>query len=170
MRKKIVYLSSIVLSLFVGAGIMYGIFYFFPNTIVEKVSENKVTVTDEGISAGVDNVYDAVVVVESLVRNSVISIGTGFVYKMEGNNAYIMTNHHVIEDAESVQLTFTNGDVVSADIVGSDEYADIAVLKVDKKYVLKVATLGSSEDMELGDTDFTIGTPLSKDYTGTVTR
>lgn len=170
MRKRIVYLSSIVLSLFVGAAIMYGLFYFFPNTIVEKVSENKVTVTDEGISDGVDNIYDAVVVVESLVRNSVISIGTGFVYKTDGNNAYVMTNHHVIEDAESVQLTFTNGDVVSADIVGSDEYADIAVLKIDKKYVLKVATLGNSEDMELGDTVFTIGTPLSKDYAGTVTR
>ncbi len=170
MRKKIVYLSSIVLSLFVGAGFMYGVFYFFPNIIVEKVTENKVMVTDEGISAGVNNVYNAVVVVESLVRNSVISIGTGFVYKTDGDNAYVMTNHHVILDAESVQLTFTNGDVITADIVGSDEYADIAVLKVDRKYILKVATLGSSEDMELGDTVFTIGTPLSKDYAGTVTR
>ena len=149
---------------------MYGVFYFFPNTIVEKVSENKVTVTDEGISDGVNNVYDAVVVVESVVKDSVISIGTGFVYKIVGNDAYVMTNHHVIENAERAQLTFTNGENVFADIIGSDAYADIAVLKVDKKYVLKVANLGDSENMALGDTVFTIGTPLSKDYAGTVTR
>ena len=149
---------------------MYGVFYFFPNTIVEKVSENKVTVTDEGISDGVNNVYDAVVVVESVVKDSVISIGTGFVYKIVGNDAYVMTNHHVIENAERAQLTFTNGENVFADIIGSDAYADIAVLKVDKKYVLKVANLGNSENMALGDTVFTIGTPLSKDYAGTVTR
>ena len=149
---------------------MYGVFYFFPNTIVEKVSENKVTVTDEGISDGVNNVYDAVVVVESVVKDSVISIGTGFVYKIVGNNAYVMTNHHVIENAERAQLTFTNGENVFADIIGSDAYADIAVLKVDKKFVLKVANLGNSENMALGDTVFTIGTPLSKDYAGTVTR
>ena len=149
---------------------MYGVFYFFPNTIVEKVSENKVTVTDEGISDGVNNVYDAVVVVESVVKDSVISIGTGFVYKIVGNDAYVMTNHHVIENAERAQLTFTSGENVFADIIGSDAYADIAVLKVDKKYVLKVANLGNSENMALGDTVFTIGTPLSKDYAGTVTR
>ena len=149
---------------------MYGVFYFFPNTIVEKVSENKVTVTDEGISDGVNNVYDAVVVVESVVKDSVISIGTGFVYKIVGNDAYVMTNHHVIENAERAQLTFTNGENVFADIIGSDAYADIAVLKVDKKFVLKVANLGNSENMALGDTVFTIGTPLSKDYAGTVTR
>ena len=149
---------------------MYGVFYFFPNTIVEKVSENKVTVTDEGISDGVNNVYDAVVVVESVVKDSVISIGTGFVYKIVGNDAYVMTNHHVIENAERAQLTFTSGENVFADIIGSDAYADIAVLKVDKKFVLKVANLGNSENMALGDTVFTIGTPLSKDYAGTVTR
>lgn len=149
---------------------MYGVFYFFPNTIVEKVSENKVTVTDEGISDAVNNVYDAVVVVESVVKDSVISIGTGFVYKIVGNDAYVMTNHHVIENAERAQLTFTNGENVFADIIGSDAYADIAVLKVDKKFVLKVANLGNSENMALGDTVFTIGTPLSKDYAGTVTR
>jgi len=55
-------------------------------------------------------------------------------------------------------------------VLGSDEYADIAVIKIDPKYVNKVAKLGSSKDMKLGDTVFTIGSPISADYKGTVTR
>lgn len=170
MRKKIIYFASVVLSIVLGASIMYGVIYFFPNTIVKTISENKVSVTDEGISEGVGNVYDAVVVVESLVRNTTISIGTGFVYKIDGDDAYVMTNHHVIEDAESIQLTFTNDEISTAELVGSDEYADIAILKIDKNDVIQVANIGSSVDMEIGDTVFTIGTPLSKNYAGTVTR
>lgn len=170
MRKKIIYFASVVLSIVLGASIMYGVIYFFPNTIVKTISENKVSVTDEGISEGVGNVYDAVVVVESLVRNTTISIGTGFVYKIDGDDAYVMTNHHVIEDAESIQLTFTNDEIITAELVGSDEYADIAILKIDKNDVIQVANISSSVDMEIGDTVFTIGTPLSKNYAGTVTR
>lgn len=170
MREKIVYFGSVVLSIVLGASIMYSVIYFFPNTIVKTISENIVSVTDEGISEGVENVYDAVVVVESLVRNTSISIGTGFVYKIDGNDAYVMTNHHVIEDAESIKLTSTNDEMITAELVGSDEYADIAILKIDKNDVIKVANMGSSVDMEIGDTVFTIGTPLSKNYAGTVTR
>ena len=51
-----------------------------------------------------------------------------------------------------------------------DEYADIAVIKIDEKYVTSVATLGSSEKSKLGDTVFAVGTPMSTEYRGTVTR
>mgnify|MGYP001120217285 FL=1 len=63
-----------------------------------------------------------------------------------------------------------SGDAVDATIIGDDEYADIAVIKIDKKYVTKVATLGSSESINVGDTVFTIGSPISSEYYGTVTR
>ena len=54
--------------------------------------------------------------------------------------------------------------------MGSDEYADLAVLRVDKSFVLQVATLGSSTDSEIGDTVFAVGTPVDVKYAGSVTK
>ena len=62
------------------------------------------------------------------------------------------------------------GETLDATLVGSDEYADIAVIKIDKKNIEKVAVIGSSEDAKVGDTVFTIGSPMSSNYSGTVTR
>ena len=64
----------------------------------------------------------------------------------------MLTNYHVIEDGDNVTVTFTNGDVVETEIVGHDEYADIAVLSVDSSYVTTVAQIGSSEEARVGDT------------------
>ncbi len=161
-----------LISLLVGALLMYGVFYFFPiarSQITNKL-EKEVTVTDEGISDAVDKLYDAVVVVESYSGNEQITSGSGFIYKTVGEKAYIVTNTHVIDEADKVYVTFTNGARKEATVVGKDEYSDIAVLSLDKEYILKVATLGSSEKMKLGDTVFTIGAPIASEYSGTVTR
>ena len=89
---------------------------------------------------------------------------------MYDDEGHIMTNHHVIEGADEVKVLLSNGETVLAEIIGSDEYADIAVLKIDKTKVLDVAKIGNSEELELGDTLFTIGTPMDLEYAGTVTR
>jgi len=60
--------------------------------------------------------------------------------------------------------------MVDAKVLGSDTYADIAVLSISKDAVLKVAEIGKSTDMELGDTLFTVGSPLGIEYMGTVTK
>jgi serine protease Do len=161
-----------LISLLVGALLMYGVFYFFPiarSQITNKL-EKEVTVTDEGISDAVDKLYDAVVVVESYSGNEQITSGSGFVYKTVGEKAYIVTNTHVIDEADKVYITFTNGTRKEVTVIGKDEYSDIAVLSIDEEYILKVATLGSSEEMRLGDTVFTIGAPIASEYSGTVTR
>ncbi len=169
-NKKSIIISLI--SLFVGALLMYGVFYFFPiarSQITNKL-EKEVTVTDEGISDAVDKLYNAVVVVESYANNKQITSGSGFVYKEVDSKAYIVTNTHVIDEADKVYVTFTNGTRKEVTVVGKDEYSDIAVLSIDEEYILKVATLGSSEKMKLGDTVFTIGAPIASEYSGTVTR
>lgn len=150
---------------------MYGVIYFFPNTIVQLVNNNLVTVTDKGINEGVNKVYDSVVVVKTISKDSgEIGTGTGFVYKTEGNNAFVMTNHHVINGGTEYKLIFSDNREVNATLIGSDEYADIAVLKVKKDDITLVATLGSNESTKIGDTVFTIGAPLGLEYAGTVTR
>ncbi len=163
------YLVIGILCVFLGCAGMYALIYFYPNTVINTISkvEKEVTVNENGISDGIDAVYDSVVVVENYQINKLAGIGSGFIYDASG---LILTNYHVIEDATEIKIILTSGDTVQATIVGSDEYADIAVLKIDKQYVTSVAKIGSSENMKLGDTVFAIGSPMSADYSGTVTR
>lgn len=163
----------LVISVFVlGALIMYGIIYRYPqqfSTIVTK-EESNVTITDAGIADAVAKVYDSVVIVSTYVNNTLTSTGTGFVYLVEDETAYIITNHHVIDGATTVNVTFTNGSIVKTTIVGSDEYEDVAVLSVDASEIIAVANIGTSEDMRLGDTTFAVGGPLDSEFSWTVTR
>lgn len=141
----------------------------FNQTIINK-SEKEVTVNENGIADAVEKLYDAVVVVQNYQKNTLASSGTGFVYKTDGDKAYILTNAHVVSGATSVKLIFTNNKTYDAEIVGSDTYSDIAVLSVNKDNIIKVAEMGSYEDARLGDTLFAIGAPLDSEYSWTVTR
>ena len=122
------------------------------------------------ISESVDKVYDAVVVVEGYSNKQLASTGTGFVYKKSDGKAYIMTNHHVVANCDSVKVLFTNGDETETKLVGSDAYSDIAVLSVKDTTKIKAATMGDSEKSKEGDTVFTVGSPEGADYAGTVTK
>ena len=170
-NKQGIYCSLITLFLCL---LIFGVFYNFyiKNLVIETTKLVKdVTVTDKGIADAVEKVYDSVVVVETYVKDRAYSSGTGFVFKTDDKYGYILTNQHVIDNASSVKVTFTNNETIDATIVGSDEYADIAVLSVDKKDVLLVAEIGSSEDMRLGDTTFAVGAPIdSSIYSWSVTR
>ena len=141
----------------------------FNQTIINK-SEKEVTVNEKGIADAVEKLYDAVVVVQNYQKNTLASSGTGFVYKTDGDKAYILTNAHVVSGATSVKLIFTNNKTYDAEIVGSDTYSDIAVLSVNKENIIQVAEIGSYQDARLGDTLFTIGAPLDTEYSWTVTR
>ena len=83
------------------------------------------------------------------------SSGSGFIYKKDENFGYIMTNHHVVDGASSLIITLSNDEQVEATVLGSDQYLDLAVVKIDVKHVTQVATIGTSEDSEVGDTIFT---------------
>ncbi|HIR74304.1 TPA: trypsin-like peptidase domain-containing protein, partial [Candidatus Ventrenecus avicola] len=153
----------------------YLLIYFFPEpfvkTITEQTEVRNVTVTDTGIADAVDKLYDAVVVVKTYVDGQLYATGTGFVYKEDGDTAYILTNNHVIEGGDEIYVEFTDGSNVITTVEGSDSYSDIAVLSVDSSYVTTVAQIGSSEEARVGDTVFTVGAPIdSSTYSGTVTR
>ena len=171
MKNKIIYLSSVIISLFIGiCGTILVVHYIPENDGETKVVEEVVTINEsDTIAPAVDKVYDSVVTVLNYGR-SLQATGTGFVYKAEDGTAYILTNNHVIESADTVYVTFTNETVVQADVVGSDVYSDIAVLSVDEEYIITVADIGSSEDARLGDTVFAIGAPIDNAYSWSVTR
>lgn len=150
----------------------FGFFYeYYLKNLVIETTKREVTITDQGIAEAVEKVYDSVVVVESYSRGKLYSTGTGFVYKTDDDKAYILTNHHVIENADEVKVVFTNNEKESVTIVGSDAYSDVAVLSVDKENIISIAELGSSEELKVGDTAFAVGAPLdSSTYAWTVTR
>lgn len=180
MKKKnndtIKLLPIIVFSFVIGGIITLSILRWTP--ILDQVIGNRNTViTKNGtqvyekssLAASVEKVYDAVVVVEGYQRDQLASTGTGFVYKTDDKYGYLLTNQHVISGQEKINVLFTNGKEVETELLGSDEYLDLAVLRIPKKYVTLVATIGKSEDMSLGDAIFTVGSPLGSDYYGSVT-
>ena len=91
-------------------------------------------------------------------RTSAAAAGSGFIISSDG---YIVTNHHVIEDSNSITVTLYNGDTYSARLVGSDASNDVAVLKIDAEGLTPV-TLGSAETLSVGDEVVAIGNPLGE--------
>ncbi|TLG77462.1 S1C family serine protease [Culicoidibacter larvae] len=96
--------------------------------------------------------------------------GSGVVYKSEGNDAYVVTNNHVVDGAKKVKVVFAGGAESEATVVGTDSVQDLAVLKIDNEHVTTVATFGDSEALKLGEPVAAIGSPLGSEYFGTVTQ
>lgn len=90
--------------------------------------------------------------------------GSGFIITADG---YIITNHHVIEDASSISVLLSSGESLSAELIGSDEENDVALLKVEKQN-LQVVSLGDSDHLQVGDQVAAIGNPLGE-LTNTLT-
>jgi len=87
-----------------------------------------------------------------------LGLGSGFVYDTKG---HIITNYHVIEDASTIQVSFLDGNVTSASVVGMDIYSDIAVIKVDQQVTtLHPVVLGTSSDLTVGDPVAAMGNPF----------
>ncbi|MDQ0229657.1 S1C family serine protease [Metabacillus malikii] len=96
--------------------------------------------------------------------------GSGVIFKKEGDAGYVITNNHVIEGAESIQVTLFSGDKVDAELVGTDALTDIAVLKIDAKHVSVVADIGDSDNLRTGENVIAIGNPLGEEFSRTVTQ
>lgn len=94
------------------------------------------------------------------------SLGSGFV--IDAENGYIITNNHVIRDAEEVRVTLYNDETIDADVIGTDDKTDLAVLKVDPNDAALVAVdFGDSSALRVGDWVVAIGNPFG--LGGTVT-
>ena len=162
---------SLLLILLFFAGILFMWRYFQNSENNINYGNKNVTIDDTGIADAVEKVYDSVVVVENYVDGKLYATGSGFVYKTDNTYGYILTNNHVINNATEVNVRFTNKEKVKADVLGNDDFSDVAVLKVPKKNITQVAVLGDNNKMRVGDTTFAVGTPLdSKAYSWSVTR
>ena len=92
------------------------------------------------------------------------SLGSGFIVSKEG---LIITNNHVIERAEKIQVVLSDGERYDADVMGRDPKTDIALLKIKVRRELPVATLGNSDELKVGDWVIAVGNPFGLGHTVT---
>lgn len=136
------------------------------------------------ISEAVDKVKNAVVSVitysdssnqglfekEENSDSQISSEGSGVIYKKEGKYAYLVTNTHVINGAKKVDILLADGNKVPGEVVGSDVYSDIAVVRISADKAKAVAEFGDSNQLTVGETAIAIGSPLGTDYANSVTQ
>lgn len=170
MRERLLQFTILLFAVLVG---VFGTLYFTKDegTIQTTAKNRNITIKeDNSITTAVEKVYDAVVVVEAFQRGQQTGSGSGFVYKKDGKYGYILTNYHVVDGTDEVKIVTMDGEEASAEYLGGDSYADIAVLRIDASSVLDVVSIGDNTDSKLGDTVFTVGTPVDSEYMGTVTK
>lgn len=114
------------------------------------------------------------------ISNSVVSIhtytgltlnkkGSGFIYKVSKDKAYILTNNHVVESATNIKVYVTAEKSIDATILGRDKYLDVAVLSIENNNY-KALKINKDNNLKTGDTVYTIGTPLSNEFYNTVSN
>ncbi|NJW41366.1 S1C family serine protease [Streptococcus suis] len=136
---------------------------------VEKVQNAVVSVINYQKSA--NNSLGAIFGnIESSDELAVAGEGSGVIYKKDGQYAYIVTNTHVINNAEKIDILLASGEKISGELVGSDTYSDIAVIKISADKVTTVAEFADSDTIKVGETAIAIGSPLGSVYANTVTQ
>lgn len=101
---------------------------------------------------------------------SIASEGSGVIYKKDGNSAYVVTNNHVVDGASQIEIMLSDGTKVVGELVGTDTYSDIAVVKIASDKVTTVAEFANSDKVTVGETAIAIGSPLGTDYANSVTQ
>ena len=167
-------------------------------TPTTQASESNVTTTktstaaantNNDISKVVENVKNAVVSVinkQSSGRNSLYgtqqqqqqsndelttaSEGSGVIYKKENGYAYIVTNNHVIANSQELEVLLADGTREKAELVGSDQWTDLAVIRIPADKVSTVAEFANSDEVKAGQTAIAIGSPLGSEFATSVTQ
>lgn len=130
------------------------------------------------VAASSADPYDRIIQAAAHIRPAVVSIinhkqdnkelnildesalGSGVIYKKDDNKAFIITNNHVIEGAGKLEVVTVDGVTHKAELVGADKVSDIAVLSIDGKGIDRIAEIGDSSKLRLGETVIAIGNPL----------
>ncbi len=160
-----------LIALLIGAGAMYLYIGNNPKVVTKDRIVSNNTVTEESMESAIESIYDAVLCIEVMNDSGIVlSTGTGFVYDKDDKYGYVLTNAHVVSNGNNIQATLSNNNVINLTILGTDTYLDLAVLRMDAKDVLKVASIGTSENTKVGNTVFTVGSPMGASYAGTVTK
>lgn len=138
---------------------------------VNKVKDAVVSIiTYSSSSSRQSSVFNADETNSDSDNQQIASEGSGVIYKKDDKDAYLVTNTHVINGASKVDIRLADGTKVPGEIVGSDTFSDIAVVKISSEKVTTVAEFGDSSQLSVGETAIAIGSPLGSEYANTVTQ
>ncbi|KGA96338.1 serine protease [Alkalihalobacillus alcalophilus ATCC 27647 = CGMCC 1.3604] len=123
----------------------------------------------------VENVSEAVVGVVNIQQAGFLGMsgegtGSGVVYKITDEHAFIVTNQHVIEGANTIEVSLSDGTRVEAELIGEDVLTDLAVIRIDGSEVDTVAEFGDSNTLRVGEPAIAIGNPLGLEFASSVTQ
>ncbi len=143
------------------------------NSGVSVNTVNNATDNPMSVSQVVEKVADSVVEINTVISANEGAAGSGVLFATNDTRYFIITNHHVVEDAVSINVTLTDGSVHVASLVASDKKTDIAVITITKRSIdttkYKTVTVPSDNyKLRVGDTAIAIGNPLGE-LGGTVT-
>ncbi len=102
-------------------------------------------------------------------KPSEAGVGSGVIYQINNNSAYIVTNNHVIDGANEIRVQLHNKKQVKAKLVGKDAVTDIAVLKIENTKGIKAIQFANSSKVQTGDSVFAMGNPLGLQFANSVT-
>ncbi len=138
-------------------------------TVANTIGEMKTTEI-------VKKVGPAVVGITSVVQGQMGFFGTSSTSEAEGSgiilsaDGYVVTNYHVVDGATTVKVMLNTGAEYEAKLIGKDEQTDLAVIKIEPKEQLVVATMGDSNALEVGERVVAIGNPMGLEFFGSVTE
>jgi len=135
--------------------------------MIFPANENLIVDAVEKVSKCVVNIASVRMVQDQLFRVfPVEGVGSGVIVDGKG---FILTNNHVVDEAQKLRITLKDGNVFNGVVVGTDEVTDLAVVRVDSKEALPFARLGNSDQLKIGEIVIAIGNPFGLTGGPTVT-
>lgn len=122
------------------------------------------------LTAMIEETSKSVIAIAVYSNGQMSGSGSGVVYEYKDGKVYMITNHHVIDGASEIQVIFHDQESVTANLIGSDQYSDIAVLEAEIDFEPSIIDLGDSDLLKAGETVLAIGSPLGIEYAGSVTQ
>ncbi len=171
-EKKQVFLVGTIIGGFVAVFLfifVYIIYNYDGNSIipVQKISYqvNVESIINQAIKKASPNVVGVV----RFKDNRETGTGSGVIYKLTEDKAYIVTNQHVVRDGDKIEVAFQNKDRIEAEVVGSDLITDLALIRIPKGNIIENMNFSDSNNLQVGEFVFAIGNPLGLNFYGSAT-
>src|SRR5690554_3079135 len=134
-----------------------------------QIIENKYIDFVDDITDVVDQSINKVVGITSYANNRLLGTGSGAIIEVDQDDVFIVSNHHVIANADRVVVIFANGKEFESEVIGSDVFSDLALLKTNPDFSVNAFRIGESSTTKIGEFVLAIGSPLGLDFQSSVT-